>query len=160
MLTGKQASNLIAKIYDHYPLAGYHLTIQQVVDDVITEQVGKKAVIAANTKTAVQKKDLKAMGVVPRLQALTSKGVLAVAESLSNRLREIKLQERAAATSDPLKAAAQGRIVTPGTEGRTVTSLVHWLYAQGALTYDGPEHLYVTLVVYRSAGFSRGMGKC
>jgi len=108
---------------------------------MVLEQVNKKAVVAAGTKGAIQEKELKGMGIILRLQALSARGVLAVAEALSNLLREVKMKERDAAKTDLLKAAAQRRIILPNTQGRTIRSLVHWLYGQGALDYEDPEHL-------------------
>lgn len=140
-LTIVQAMTLITRIYEHYPQTAYHTTVHQVVDDAILEQVAKKAMIASNSKTPFQKKELKDMGVLSRLQLLTTKAVLAVAERLSIRLRDIKIKERKAAETSVLKAAAQRRIIVPNADSRTVRSLVQWLYSQGALSYENPEHL-------------------
>jgi hypothetical protein len=90
------------------------------------------------------------MGILPRLQVLTSRAVLSVAERLASRLREIKVRERQVAATNSLKAATQRRIIKPEAEGRAVGSLVHWLYAQGALVYDNADHLYVHFPVPRS----------
>ena len=106
------------------------------MDEVIIEQVTKR-------NATIQKKDLKGMGIQPRLQGLQSKGVLVVTQQLSNKLREIKFKEREAAKSSVEKAAAQRRIILPDFEDRVVRSLVHWTYCQGSLSYDDAEHLYV-----------------
>lgn len=138
------------RIYDKYPLTTKRTTIRRSVDHVVSEQVVKKNVISGNTKIALQKKDLKDMGILLRLQALNSKGVLAVTVHLSSELREVKVEERITAKQDQVIAAAQRSIIRPNTEERTVRSLIQWMYGQNALVYDDPEHLYVLLVV---AGF-------
>jgi hypothetical protein len=136
-----QASPLIARIYDEYPLSSYRKTIRELVDEAVLDQVSKRSVIAAQSKTTLQKKDLKGMGIHLRLQGLQSKGVLAVVQQLSKGLREIKYKEKEAAKTNTVKAAAQGKIMVPYAEDRVVRSLVHWTYSQGALTYDDAEQL-------------------
>lgn len=116
---------LITRIYENHPLSAYRTTIQQVVDEAIIEQVGKRAVVAASSKTAIRKKDLKGMGILPQLQVLTSRAVLSVAKRLASRLRDIKVRERQVAATNSLKAAAQRRIIKPEAKGRAVGSLVH-----------------------------------
>jgi hypothetical protein len=111
------------------------------VDDVVLDQVAKRHVTAPQSKSVMTKKDLKGMGIRPRLQNLQSKGVLAVAQLLSEQLRHIKRIEKDAARTNKTKAAAQKKIVLQGVEERTVTSLVHWTYCHGSLAYDDPEHL-------------------
>jgi hypothetical protein len=120
--------------------------VQQAVDKAIAEQVCKKNVVGPQSKSAVQKKDLKDMGVQLRLKALTSKGVLAVATRVSIKLREIKQDEAKAAETDVMKAAAQRRIILRNYEDRVVRSLIHWTYCGGNLTYDNAEHLYFLLL--------------
>jgi hypothetical protein len=103
--------------------------------------VEKKHIIASGPKSAIQKKELKDMGIHLRLLGLSSKGVLAVTERLSSMLRNIKRREKEDAKSDKLKAAVQQRIILPNTEERVVRSLMHWTYYRGALMYEDPEHL-------------------
>jgi hypothetical protein len=83
--------------------------------------VEKKHIIASGPKSAIQKKELKDMGI--------------------HLLRNIKRREKEDAKSDKLKAAVQQRIILPNTEERVVRSLMHWTYYRGALMYEDPEHL-------------------
>lgn len=89
----------------------------------------------------LQKKDLKNLGIQLRLQGLHSRGVLAVAQRLSEKLRHIKHEENEVSKSSFLKAAAQRRIILPNVEDRVIRSLVQWIYCQGTLTYEDAEHL-------------------
>jgi hypothetical protein len=147
-----KAIPLIVRIYDHYPLisfrkknqqvGSYRAVIQEFVDGIIGDQVAKKNVIGPGTKTAMQKKDLKGMGVQARLQALQSKGVLSVAEQLFEKLRKMKNHAKAEAETDPTKAAAQGRIMLRDAEDQVVKAFVHWLYNHGTnLQYSDAQHL-------------------
>jgi hypothetical protein len=148
----RKAIPLIVRIYDQYPLIPfrrknqqvglYRAVIQEFVDAVIGEQVTKKNVIGPGTKTAMQKKDLKGMGVQSRLQALQSKGVLSVAEQLSEKLWKIKDHAKAGAETDTQTAAAQGRIMLRDAEDHVVKTFVHWLYNHGTtLQYGDAQHL-------------------
>jgi hypothetical protein len=132
---------LIVQIYERYPLSFHRERIQHTVDEVITEQVTKRNVTAAHSKTVLQKKDLKSMGIQPRLKGLQSKGVFAVAQRLSEHLRQIKYSEKQAAKTDRAKAAAQRRIILPHYDDREVKSLVQWTYCPDALVYEDAEHL-------------------
>jgi hypothetical protein len=136
-----QVTPLIARIYTNYPLSLHRNEIQQIVDDVITEQVVKRHVTGPQTKPVLVKKDLKGMGIQLRLQSLQSKGVLAVAQRLSGHLRQIKHDEKEAAKTNRNKAAAQNRFILPGVEDRTVKSLCQWTYYQGNLIYEDTKHL-------------------
>jgi hypothetical protein len=147
-----KAIPLIVRIYDDYPIipcrrknqqvGSYRAIIQEFVDRVIGEQVTKKNVVGPGTKTAMQKKDLKSMGVQSRLQALQSKGVLSVAEQLFEKLRTIKNIAKAEAETEPTKAAAQGRIMLRDAEDHVVKAFVHWLYNHGMnLQYVDAQHL-------------------
>lgn len=129
-------------IYDQYPLRSHLASIHKLVDEVVEEQVAKKHVIGPSSKTALAKKDLKGMGVQPRLQCLSSKGVLAVAERLSNLLRTIKMKEKDAAKENTFKAAAQHRILLPDGNEMVIRSLAEWMYNRGNLVYEDAEHLY------------------
>jgi len=113
------------------------------VDDIIADQVTKRNVVASGSKTALQKKELKGVGLQLRLQGLSSRGVCAVVEGLSDKLRDIKYEERIAAQTSVVKAAAQHRIILRNAEDRVVRSLIQWTYCQGVLNYDDAEHLYV-----------------
>jgi hypothetical protein len=128
------------KIYDRCPLRTYQKNIQSIVDDLIVVEVGRRHVVT-QSKTPFAKKDLPGMGIQLRLQALQSKGVLAVAQGLSDHLRQIKHKEKEAAKTDIRKAAAQRRWIVPDTEDHVVRSLVQWLYCAGSLKYDDAEHL-------------------
>jgi hypothetical protein len=132
---------LIVQIYEHYPLGSYRERIQQLVDEVVTEQVVKRHVVAPQSKTVLQKKDLKTMGIQPRLKGLQSKGVFAVAQRLSEQLRHIKHMEKQAAKTDRAKAAAQRRIILSNYDDREIKSLVQWTYCPDALIYEDAEHL-------------------
>jgi hypothetical protein len=132
---------LIVQIYDRYPLSSRRERIQHTVDEVITEQVTKRNVTAPQSKTVLQKKDLKSLGIQPRLKGLQSKGVFAVAQRLSEQLRQIKYSEKQAAKTDRAKAAAQRRIILPHHDDREVKSLLRWAYCPDALVYDDAEHL-------------------
>jgi hypothetical protein len=105
------------------------------------EQVTKRNVTAPQSKTGLQKKDLRGMGIQPRLNCLQSKAVFAIAQRLSEQLREIKHSEKQAAKTDTAKAAAQRRIILPQFEDREVKSLVQWTYCPDTLVYEDAEHL-------------------
>jgi hypothetical protein len=133
---------LIEDIYEHYPLKLHRKSIHDLIDNAIMKQVVNKLVLPAQPpKAALQKKDLKSMAVLQRLEGLQPKGVLAIAQELSNLLRQIKRFEEEAAKTNVTKAAAQHRIVLPHVEDRVVRSLVQWMYNHGTLSYDDAEHL-------------------
>jgi hypothetical protein len=111
------------------------------VDEVILEQVAKRNVTGPQSKTGLQKKDLRGMGIQPRLSGLQSKAVFAIAQRLSEQLRQIKHTEKQAAKTDTAKAAAQQRIILPQFEDREIRSLVQWTYCPDTLIYEDAEHL-------------------
>jgi hypothetical protein len=111
------------------------------VDEVILEQVAKRNVTGPQSKTGLQKKDLRGMGIQPRLSGLQSKAVFAIAQRLSEQLRQIKHTEKQAAKTDTAKAAAQQRIILPQFEDREIRSLVQWTYCHDTLIYEDAEHL-------------------
>jgi hypothetical protein len=131
---------VIIHIYDKYPLPEYRKAIQKTVDEAIIEQVAKHQTVGPS-KTAVQKKDLKDMGVQARLKALTSRGVFNVATRISTELRGIKQKELEASEANITKAAAQRRIILQDFEEPAVTSLTHWIYCGGKLIYKNAEQL-------------------
>jgi hypothetical protein len=132
---------LIVRIYEHHPLSTHRGHIQQIVDEIVTEQVSKRNVTAPQSKTVLQKKDLKGMGIQPRLKGLQSKAVFAITQRLSEQLRQIKHTEKQAAQTNRAKAAAQRRIILPQFEDREVRSLVQWTYCPDELIYEDAEHL-------------------
>lgn len=132
---------LLVQIYEHYPLKSHRQRFKDIIDGAIVEQVGKKHVIATQAKGTLQKKDLPGMGIQSRLEALQSKGVLAVVNRVSEELRVVKQFEKDQASSDPIKAAAQGRIILRNTDARVVRSLVQWMYCHGSLTFQDAAHL-------------------
>jgi hypothetical protein len=146
-----QVMPIIIRIYEYYPnltyckhdnqVGSYRQDVREVIDEAIADQVAKKNVIAPTSKPGLQKKDLKGMGIQLRVQSLQARGVLNVAQRLFDELRQIKQEEKEAAETERLKAAAQRRIILPNVEDRVAKSLVHWVYNHGALTYDDAEHL-------------------
>jgi hypothetical protein len=137
----RQAIPILVQVYEHYPLKSHRQDIKNTIDEAIVEQVAKKNVISPQAKATLQKKDLLGMGVQLRLEALQSKGVLAIVNRVSEELREVKQFERDEAGSEPVKAAAQGRIILRNADARVVRSLVQWIYCQGSLKFDDAEHL-------------------
>jgi hypothetical protein len=68
------------------------------------EQVKNKLVLPSQpSKAALQKKDLKGMAIIHRLEGLQPKGVLAIAQELSDALRQIKRLEEEAAKTNPTR---------------------------------------------------------
>ncbi|KAH7093795.1 hypothetical protein FB567DRAFT_181136 [Paraphoma chrysanthemicola] len=140
---------VIVQIYSNYPLPEYRKSIQKTLDEVIIEQVAKHNTVGTG-KAAVQKKDLKDMGIQARLTALTSKGVFNIAMHLSIELRGVKQKEVKIAETNTTKAAAQRRIFLPNFESPTVSALTHWVYSRGEIlnekgdlkTAHNAEHLY------------------
>lgn len=116
---------------------------KHVINEAINDQVTQRNVNAphAQSKPATLQKDLKDASLLTRLDVLNAHGILAVARSLLERLRKIKMMEKEAAKNNEEKAAAQGRYILPGVEDRVVMSLVQWIYLQGELSYDTAEHL-------------------
>lgn len=66
---------------------------------------------------------------------------------MSAKLRKLRAQEKENAKKDPIKAAAQGRLILFNEDGKTIQSLMAWLYQQ-SLNHENADHLYA---IYRLA---------
>jgi hypothetical protein len=139
---------LIKQASENYPLIGYASGIKKLIMDEVAAQISAK-----NIKKMVQKpsqipSDLSLAG---RLEILKPHAVQAVASQLFVRLHAINKAEVKKAEQDPLRAAAQHRLVLPDVEEATVRLFIQWIY-RGTLSYKGSEQLYSILKLATELG--------
>ncbi|KAH7337913.1 hypothetical protein BKA66DRAFT_555278 [Pyrenochaeta sp. MPI-SDFR-AT-0127] len=143
----QKVAPLIVQTYEKYPLLEHHASVKKVIEMAVDDQIGQKSTKVAPS-TRGNKKDSRDnnrdMSLKERLSLLQSRGVRIVAELLFAKLHKITKSENMKAASNPVKAAAQRRIILPEFEATTVQSFIRWIY-QGSLTYQNADQLYALL---------------
>ncbi|KAI4605975.1 hypothetical protein J4E83_010401 [Alternaria metachromatica] len=141
----RQAIPLIKEASENYPLLGYAgLVKKTIMDAVAGEMIAKN-----NRKTAqAPSADLSLAG---RLLILKPQAVHEVAAKLFAVVHRINKSEIRKAEQDPLKAAAQHRIILPDVEESTVRALMQWIY-QGPQPLEGSEQTYAVMKLAERLG--------
>ena len=117
-----QAKPLIKEAYENYPLIGYAPGVKKVIMEAVAGEVNAKNTTKMIPKNAAD------LSLASRLELLKPQAVHAVASLLFARLHAIRKSESQKAKSEPLKAAAQHRIILPDVEESTVRTLMEWMY--------------------------------
>lgn len=125
--------------YDSYPLPAYHEAIRKLVEVATQDAITSENVKTRKSAAATHDSDIRA-----RLACIKPRSVYAIVQKLFARLHQIEKKEFEAAKKDPLRAAAQKRIVVPGFEQDAVQFVMQWIY-KGALSCEDLQQLYNTL---------------
>ncbi|KAJ6284266.1 hypothetical protein J3E71DRAFT_360410 [Bipolaris maydis] len=137
---------LTMSAYDSYPLPAYHEAIRKLIDVATQDAITSKHVKTRKFAAATYDSDIRA-----RLACIKPRSVYAIVQKLFARLHRIEKKEFEAAKKDPLRAAAQKRIVIPGFEQDAVQFVMQWIY-KGALSCEDLPQLYNTLQLARLWG--------
>jgi hypothetical protein len=143
-----QVIPLIIRAYESYPW-GYRNVIKKNIDAAIESELEDKNTKSSLATTAGKKKPKEItpnMTLRGRLDLLKPRGVQNVASELSSLLFRIQKAEISKANDDPLKAAAQGRLMLPNFEESTVRLFMQWIYG-GVLEDLGAEGLYALMML-------------
>lgn len=140
LLTLRQIIELITNTCKDYPFSTSRDQLRNEINIAVTEQIEQK-----NTK--LKKKKARGTSLQARLACIDPDGLLAVLHSLPAKLRKFSVKETQDARKDPIKAAAQGRLILPKENSETVQALLVWVY-QGRLDYQNADQLGIeTLAV-------------
>ncbi|KAF1836533.1 hypothetical protein BDW02DRAFT_566960 [Decorospora gaudefroyi] len=147
---------LIVSAHEVYPISVYQSGIKKVVDGAVDEQLTQKTNIKPSLPVAPSRKTTpkditRDMKLQARLALLKPRCVQSVAEQLFIRLHQINKKERSLAKEDPVRAAAQQRLLLPGVAETTVRSLIQWIY-QGTLLQEDTEQLYAIMQLAEKLG--------
>ncbi|USP79019.1 hypothetical protein yc1106_06293 [Curvularia clavata] len=142
----KRALPLIIRAYDSYPFPDHVKDIRKKIDEETGEQVRLKKVKARMLQTAIREEDWKV-----RIMYIDSRGVHAIIGELFGLLHRLNKQEIVSAREDPVRAAAQKRILLPGVEKNTAELVMQWVY-QGKFECKNPQQLYNTLQLATQLG--------
>ncbi|KAJ6200064.1 hypothetical protein J3E72DRAFT_391961 [Bipolaris maydis] len=142
----EKALPLIIRAYERFPMTGYGPAIKKVIDEATQVQVELKRVKARMLHDAIRENNTKV-----RLTYIDAFGLHAITEKLFAAIHRINKREIARAKDDVVRAAAQKRILIPGSEPDTVQTAMDWIY-QGKLNCEDPQQLYNTLQLATQLG--------
>jgi hypothetical protein len=134
LLTLQQIIELITTTCKEYPFATSRDQLSKEISIAVNEQIEHKY---AKSK----RKETRGTTLQARLASLDPEGLLAILDSLSAKLHKFKAKEKESAKKDPIKAAAQRRLILHKEEEGTVQALMVWIY-QGRLEYKNADQLY------------------
>jgi len=141
------------KAYDNYPLFGYSKGVKEVIMDAVAGEHHAKNIKKMPQKPAAD------LSLVSRLELLKPQAVYTVASLLFARLHAINKTEIQKAKGDPLKAAAQHRIILPDVEESTVRALMEWMY-QRRFPLMGTEQTYAVMKLAQQIGIEVLADQC
>jgi hypothetical protein len=139
---------LIRLASENYALIGYASGVKKLIIDEVASQISAKNIKKTSGKPSQIPTDLSLAG---RLELLKPLAVQAVAAKLYARLHDINKAEVRKAEKDPLKAAAQHRLLLPDVEEATVRCFMQWVYNK-TISYKDYEQLYSILKLATQLG--------
>lgn len=151
-----KAKPLIRLASENYPLLGYASNVKKLIIDEIASEISAKNIKKTSQKPSQIPTDLSIAG---RLELLKPLAVQSVAAKLYARLHAIHKSEVKKAAKDPLKAAAQHRILLPDVDESTVRCFMEWIYHAKFMT-KGYEQLYSVLKLATQLGVDELASNC
>jgi len=134
-------------------MIGYAGLVKKNIMEAVAGEMNAKNIRKTTQKPAA---DLSLAG---RLDILKPQAVHEVAAKLFAVVHRINKSEIRKAEQDPLKAAAQHRIILPDVGESTVRALMQWIY-QGPQPFEGSEQTYAVMKLADRLGVAALAIKC
>lgn len=131
---------LMLPILFKFPLEDHHKDLEHAVDETVDKLfTDKENHLCPPSTGGLKKKLYKEDTVTQRVRRLSNVGVRALSQKMIGFLDDIRLQESALAYKDPVKAAAQGRIILPNADENTLSRITRWVYNKELFCQDARD---------------------